>query len=516
MEKIGEKMKSKLSQGPDGISSKVLKHIIPAISLPLAHLINRSFETGTVPARIKESNIIPIYKSEDPMEINNHRPISLINTISKIYEKIVHKQLYKYLEQQSILNKRQYGFRNNSSCEHAMLDLLNSLEECNANAELANLIFIDLSKAFDTISHDILISKLEHYGLQDLAINWIQNYLSNRKHRTKYKNTLSDNLELKIGVPQGSILGPLLFLIYINDISDNIKGTFLYADDTTLMTKHRDEATLVNEANNKLEIAKDWFAANKLTLNAKKTRTMTISPSGKQFNQDIKLDNTVVQRISKNSEEKYFKFLGFKLEEDLKWETHSKDVLNKLNTANYIMAATKNKLPTEIKKLIYFGMAQAHLEYGIPIWFNKKFEKNAIKIQKKIIRNITNKKYNAHTSPLLYELNLLKPQELFEVASCRAIKKAMINAAPVRIREIFQTNTSTGRPLRFPNNMKLDYNNQGKRIGYEMKKLWNNLPEELKNDNTSIKQFTKICKEMHLKKYKNYICTNSNCYACSN
>ena len=281
-----------------------------------------------------------------------------------------------------------------------------------------------------------------------------------------------------------------------------------------MLTSNENEQELTNEANEKIKVAKEWFDANKLTLNAKKTRTMTIVPRGMKFDSDIRLGDNNIKRVSPEQDEKFFKFLGFRLEDTLTWEEHSKHVLNKLNTANYILATTKKQLPTEIKKLIYLGLAQSHMEYGITIWFNKKFALKASKTQKKLVRNISNATYNAHSAPLLYKQRILNPENLFELAVCRTIKKAKMKKAPSRIMNIFNPTEAHIRPQRFPNNLKLDFNAQEKRIGYEMPKIWNTLPEELKSENTSINEFINVIKGNMLEIYKEDICTNTNCHAC--
>ena len=510
VENICSKLKPKKSCGPDGISSKLLKEINKVISKPLTHLINLSLTTGEIPQEIKESIIVPIYKDGDRKEACNHRPISLLNSISKIFEKIVHKQLYEYLDTNAILSKRQYGFQNKSSCEHAMVDLLSNIEINKDENKITNLTFIDLSKAFDTLSHSILLEKLRLYGVQDTEQNWFKNYLQNRTHKTKYKLTISNKLITNTGVPQGSILGPLLFLIYINDLPANIEGTVLYADDTTLINEHSNIDELEKNTNKRLEIASDWFKANKLTLNAKKTRNLTIYPGINIMFPKIKLDGKPIQQVSNKHEEKFFKFLGFRLDNNLSWKHHIQHVTNKLKINNYILASIKNTHPKNIKKLIYQALGQSHIEYGLPIWYNSKTDQ-IHKIQKKILRNICNTKYNAHTKPLLAENRILTIHDLYTVNSLRLVNKAHRGQTASNIQQIFKKHTSD-RPQRKPNNIKPLLNTG--RIHYDIPTLWNNLNEDLKTITT--KKLIKLTKEKVLTTYSNFNCTTENCKSCRN
>ena len=506
---IGRKLKPKSSCGPDNIPSRILKEIIPDIAKPLKHIINLSLESGNVPSFLKESTIVPIYKDGDMTDLGNHRPISLLNSISKIYEKIVHKQLYNYLVNNDILTDKQFGFRNNSSCEHAMTNLLNNIEDNLKNKLITNLIFIDLSKAFDTISFDILLHKLRNYGIKNTELNWFRNYLTDRKHRTNFKTTLSDILISMTGVPQGSILGPLLFLIYINDLADNVKGTLLYADDTTIQTQDENPNKLTKDTNNKLETAVDWFKANKLTLNNKKTRSMTIC-KGTTPNLNIKLDNDYITEISNNSSEKYFKFLGFRMDNKLTWKHHIEHVEKKLNIANYILATTKNSYPKHVKRMIYMALGQSHIEYGLPIWFNNNLNK-ITKIQKKAIRNICSQKYNAHTLPLFGENRLLKINDLYEIATIRLIKKSHLGKTPKPITEIFKKHTQE-RQLRPQNNIKVSTYG---RISHDLPKIWNNLNDSLKSNNTSYRTLLRTVKNNIFTIYNNFNCNKETCNSCT-
>ncbi len=235
--KIVNRLKAKTSFGHDEIPTKIVKKTIFNILQPLTYIINRSLDKGIFPDKLKIAKIIPIYKSLDPTLQKNYRPVSLLPTFSKIYEKVMFNKLLSYLNSNNMFYKHQYGFRPNCSTIHPILHLLNECASSSNAIPKAPVLSIlcDLSKAFDVIDHKILIRKLEHYGIRGVAKNWIEHYLKNRLQFVEINRTKSDICRIECGVPQGSILGPLLYLIYVNDIGNCTNSTILsFADDTTL------------------------------------------------------------------------------------------------------------------------------------------------------------------------------------------------------------------------------------------------------------------------------------------
>ena len=227
-------MPNKESYGYDDISIETMNIAIPFISSPLARVINNSFSKGIVPDSTKVAKVLPLFKSGDQTLLSNYRPISLLPSFSKIFERLVYNRLISYLNKNNILHDYQFGFRSNHDTAMAVTEMVDKIAEAIDSKKISLGIFIDLSKAFDTINHNILIQKLSFYGIRGLSLEWFKSYLSDRSQFVCYSNAKSTVQKITCGVPQGSILGPLLFLLYVNDISNisKILHFVLFADDT--------------------------------------------------------------------------------------------------------------------------------------------------------------------------------------------------------------------------------------------------------------------------------------------
>ena len=224
------------SNGPQSIPIKLLKLIPDLILIPLCRIINQTFQTGVFPDALKISEVIPIHKGGSTEEINNHIPISLLSIFHKIIEKIMHKRLYDFLQEHNILFQNQFGFRKNNSTFFALIENTEKLKETIDNKKYGCGIFIDLRKAFDTVNHEILLKKLEHYGIRGKALIWFRSYLTNRKQYVSLNGECYESKYITCGVPQGSCLGPPLFLVYINDLPNisEVLHFYLFADDTNI------------------------------------------------------------------------------------------------------------------------------------------------------------------------------------------------------------------------------------------------------------------------------------------
>ena len=415
-------MKKHLRNLNDGISTKLLKETIDIVGTPLTHIINRSFDTGIVPSQLKTAKVIPIFKANDSNLLKNYRPVSLLPAISKLLEKIMHNKLVSFLTTNNTLYEHQYGFRSKHSTVHPIIHLLNKCAMAtNANEpEYTLAVLCDLSKAFDVIDHKILLYKLRQYGIRGVVIKWFESYLKDRNQFVNFENNDSDKRNILCGVPQGSILGPLLYLIYVNDIFMACDSTILsYADDTTMVSSHPNLKQLYLNANSLVDKLYTWFCANKLSLNAGKTKYIVIRPKHKKCNLDhliLSINGIPLQRIGEGCSETSTKFLGIYLDESLSWKAHISHINKKISRALFAIKQIKHVFPYEILQTLYHALIFPHIEYGIIAWgsASSSILRATSMLQKRAIRSINKSAYNSHTEPLFKSSNIMKIEDVYK------------------------------------------------------------------------------------------------------
>ena len=446
IEKIIRNLKPKSSAGYDNISTKLLKEIENVISRPLSIIINQSLCTGIFPDKLKIAKVIPLYKKDDVRSFGNYRPISLLSSISKIFERVAFNQLYDYLTSNGLLYESQYGFRKLHSTELAALEFTDRISQEMDAKKIPFSIFLDLSKAFDTLDHKVLLTKLHYYGIRDITLNWFRSYLTKRTQYVDCNGVSSSVREIETGVPQGSILGPLLFIIYMNDIhtvSDNL-NFILYADDTTLSSPmcsftrgcNDNIEQISTSINSELNKIADWLVVNKLSLNVQKTKFMIFHYRQRVITENdipcLVINNTLIERVTE------FNFLGLTVNEYMNWNSHVQKIANKISRTLGVMNRLKRYLPISAMKLMYDSLILSHLQFGITNWG---FEWDRIsKLQKRALRIMTNSRYNAHTEPLLKQLHLLNVKDIFDVQCMKFWYKFVNKKLPNYFRDMFKYN----------------------------------------------------------------------------
>ncbi len=519
-------MKLKTSYGYDEIPTKILKASVYNIISPLTHIINRSLMTGIVPDQLKIAKILPIYKAADSKLLKNYRPISLLPALSKVYEKIMFNKIMSYLNSNNILYKHQYGFRAKFSTIQPIIHLLNdcAIASNNTPKESTLSVLCDLSKAFDVINHKILFRKLDYYGIRGLPKLWIQNYLTNRTQYVDIENTKSCVCNIECGVPQGSVLGPLLYLIYVNDIANCTKANILsFADDTTLYISDQDPNELFRRANFEMNNLFKWFCANKLSLNPVKTKYIIIHPPQMKMDMSqltLKVNGVELKQIGNNEDEISSKFLGVHFDEHLTWKNHINHVNTKISRALFAIKQIKHILPIASLRTLYYAMIHPHISYGLLAWGNAS-QTNlncTIILQKRAIRTINRAPYNAHTEPLFKKSKILKLADLYEYEAIQFMFKYHTNKLPLSFNGMFRYNRNiqTNYQTRQTNLMFIErcYSAFSSRLPrYNFPKIWNNL--NAITDNVICSQFRKKVRATMINSYADKIkCQNQLCSEC--
>ena len=406
------------------ISCAVLESVKTIISPYLAEIFNLCINEGYFPEEIKLGCITPIFKKGSRNITSNYRPVCSISPFSKIIEKIVHNRMSDFLEKFSLLTNSQYGFRKGMGTDNALIEFTDYIHKGLTNKNSVGTVFMDLSKAFDLMDHKILKVKLEHYGFRGNFLDFIMSFLQDRKVFV-HANGHSSNIEtVNIGVPQGSTLGPLLFLLFVNDMEycSNLLKFIQFADDTTVMFSSPDidhlNEILEAECNKVIE----WFNTNELIINLSKTNCMLFTNKKCPISINIMLSDYSLDLVSETT------FLGIVIDNKLSWKAHIKLICNKISKSIAILRLLKQSFPKKVLRTIYMALIFSHINYCNLVWGGacKSVLEPLVKLQKRAIRIINKSAYLAHTDPIFKTLNILPLHEVF-ILNCLLFMYKCIN-----------------------------------------------------------------------------------------
>lgn len=396
----------------------------------IAHLCNLSIATGRCPAIFKNAVVVPIYKGGGEEAVSNYRPISLLSTISKIIEKVINIRLTSFLENKQLLADNQYGFRSGRNTEDAVVNLSQTVTKALDNGERCLAVFIDLKKAFDTVSIPLLLRKLEDLGIRGNALEWFRDYLSNRSQVVKVSDTFSQSLPVDYGIPQGSTLGPTLFLAYINSLCklQIDKGSILaFADDTALIFWGKSWSEVKEAAETGLRTVMKWLDHNLLTINVPKTkyvcfRISEVTKPPSEFvikahtllcTKDSKSDTSCICPCLAQTET--HKYLGIIIDKKLNWEPHISALSKRVRKLLHIFKNLRESADTNLIRKIYLALGQSLLTYCIPVWGGAAATHllELERAQRAVIKVMLRKPRLHPTETLYQEANLLTVRQLF-------------------------------------------------------------------------------------------------------
>ncbi|KAG8250170.1 hypothetical protein J6590_108324 [Homalodisca vitripennis] len=469
-------LKPKLSCGIDEVPSKAVKHCANQLAAPLVTIINKSFDNGHFPSKLKLSKVYPKHKKGSKTKLENYRPISLISPFSKIIEKIALKRMVQHLQEQELLSNCQHGFLKGRSTITAMTSLVEHITDQLEDNKFVSAILLDYSKAFDCLGHDLIVKKLSILGFQGKSRHWVASYLADRSQIVEIHRTInnksctfrSQTQPITRGVPQGSVLGPFLFVLFTNDFNDFINHNnilpIMYADDTTLLLQHDTAQGLHSTITTSTGKALQYCLQNDLAINPSKTTQLNFS---RRHEQIPEVPNILVENHSK--------LLGMTIDTNLSWTEHADTLSKKLGPGIFVVRRIKWIAGQEAAKAAYHALVESHIRYGLTIWGGTS-QQNLDRIlvqQKKAIRALANLTPTESCRDAFKSLRIMTVIALYIYSVVVYTDQAELTTGE----NIHSYNTRRAADYHLPAHRTTQYSRKPSYIG---RKVFNSLPTNLK------------------------------------
>lgn len=461
------------SSGLDNLSSTLIKQSANYILSPLTFLINLSLLEGTFPSILKTARVFPLHKKGDNTLAENYRPVAILSTISKILERAVFNRIVEFATKHKIISESQHGFRKNRSTETAIVSFLDKLYENLDRKNKCVGLFMDLSKAFDLVNHTLLIEKLKKYGLRGKINDWLVSYLINRTQVVEVSGVKSEKLHIEFGVPQGSVLGPLLFLFYINDLPgffDNF--LIMFADDISYLCSRQTYEEVISDVQISLTEFSNQFKTNRLFLNITKTVFVIFSPRHTSYDKSqlIKIAGKSIEQVTTT------KFLGVNIDNALNWESHIDSIAKKLSSVCYALYRLAKIASRTTVLAYYYAHFVSKLKYGIVVWGCSTHSQRLFKLQKKAVRYIIGVSKYTSCRNLFKELNILTLASMYILDIIVYVKNNLNMFLPNNYNHNYGTREREN--LLTPMHNLSKYEESPK---YQGIRLYNKIPNSLKN-----------------------------------